>query len=349
MRRTLPALVLLVLVGCVPAPDNDPPARPQPATDEPNSPTHAAVVFDGHLLCLGKGGETAAWDVKKWEYAKDVGKRFTLKGMVALETDGEKLWAADGGTLFRWSAKTNEWEKLATFDADKESVVAVVPVGGVAFVVFPSKVIDPVGKKTFNAPKSWRPLGGPPHRILATHGTDSMLWIGTGNGEWGGELFGLDSKTEKWVEGNGSGYVTGITHSEKAELIVSWSMSHFTAHTQIQIHKADGEVKTKHDRIEDKYFQRLAYSKHDEALYGIESDELVTIKDGKPTKVAKLQGDVLEREPNAMGAAPGIRDVIPVGQDGRSCPQEWRALVGPKGRRDAAEEAVTVTPGSPPR
>ena len=41
----------------------------------------------------------------------------------------------------------------------------------------------------------------PPLRILATHGTESMIWIGTGNGEWGGTLIGLDPATA----GSGSG------------------------------------------------------------------------------------------------------------------------------------------------
>ncbi|MBA4192547.1 MAG: hypothetical protein C0467_31655 [Planctomycetaceae bacterium] len=40
---------------------------------------------------------------------------------------------------------------------------------------------------------------------------------------------------------------------------------------------------------------------------------MVTIKDGKPTKVASLSGRLYEREPNAIGVAPGVSHLIPVG------------------------------------
>jgi hypothetical protein len=92
---------------------------------------------------------------------------------------------------------------------------------------------------------------------------------------------------------------------------VSWSMSHFEAETEIKVHKADAAVKTEYPSLRDRYYQCLAYSPHDELLYGVERGEVVTIKEGKPTKVASLSGTLYEREPNAIGIAPGVSRLIP--------------------------------------
>jgi hypothetical protein len=187
-------------------------------------------------------------------------------------------------------------------------------VGDTPVLVFPSEVSDPFGKRTFKVPRIIKsPLGGPPLRILATHGTDSMLWIGTGNGEWGGTLLGLNPKTGDWVQAGGPGYVTGITHSSPDEVVVSWSMSHFENHTQILVHKFDGTVKTEYPELKSKYYQRIAYSPHDKSLYGIESNEIVTIQDGRPSKVASLKGVLYVREPMAIGVAPAVLELIPTG------------------------------------
>lgn len=305
MRTRLPVwgVAVVALLTCFPV----------AAADKPPPPIRAAVVYDGHLLCLRNDSSVGAWDVKSGEYASEVAKKYARKGAVGLGSKGDILWTADDSALYRWSAKATEWEKVGGYEADRESLVALVPVGETPLLVFPSKVIDPVGKRTIKAPKNDLPFRGPPLRILATHGTDTMLWIGTGNGEWGGELLGLDPKTEKWVTGEGSGYVTGVTHAAKDEVVVSWAMSHFAARTQVQVHKGDGSVKTEHPELQGKYYQRLAYSPFDKTLYGVEADEVVTVEDGKPTKVVKLKGRVLEREPHAIGVAPGVLELIPVG------------------------------------
>ena len=90
-------------------------------------------------------------------------------------------------------------------------------------------------------------------------------------------------------------------------------MSHFGADTEVKVHKADATVKTEYPSLRDRYYQCLAYSTQDELLYGVERGDVVTIKDGKPTKVASLSGPLFEREPNAIGVAPGVSRLIPVG------------------------------------
>jgi hypothetical protein len=285
---------------------------PAGAAAEPGAEVSAATAHDGHLLCVYSGGRVAVWDLKSRGYAKDRAAALSRQGLTRVAADGDTLWAIDATTLYRWANKGGGWEKVAGYEAD-EQAVAIVPVGGVPYLVFPSRVLDPVGKRTFKAPEVDRPLGGPPLRILATHGTASMVWIGTGKGEWGGVLLGLDPKAGAWVQGDGLGYVTGITHVAGDEVVVSWAMSHFRAYTKVQIHKADGTVKTEHPMLESKYYQRVAYSPHDKVLYGVESKEVVTIADGKPSKVAALSMAVFEREPDAIGVAPGIRALIPIG------------------------------------
>jgi hypothetical protein len=297
------SILTLILTGC------------HALTDDPddNRNVKAACVFEGHLLCLGDRGAVRGWEVKTGAYSKEISNRFSRKGFRSLATDGEKLWAADDSALYQWSPKDKVWEKVADYNEDKEWLVQIVAVGGSPLLVFPSKVIDPIGKKTFQVPKIEFPFEGPPLRILALHGTDSMLWIGTGRGEWGGVLIGLNPKSGKWAEGDGGGYVTGITHSSADEVVVSWSMSHFGCHTNMQIHKLDATRKTEYPWLWDKYYQQIAYSPFDKTLYGIESDQLVTIKDGKPSNLAKLKGNLYVNEPDAIGSAPAVLGVIPCG------------------------------------
>ncbi|QEL20685.1 hypothetical protein [Limnoglobus roseus] len=288
---------------------------PVAAADPPAEVIHAATVHDGRLLCLSEGGAVAAWELKTGAYATAEAGRLSRKGLNRLEGDGDRLWAADGAALYEWSAMAGGWEKRAAYEAGGETLVAIVPVGGTPYLVFPSAVVDPVGKRPYPVPKVKRPRGGPPLRILATHGTAARLWVGTGNGEWGGDLLGLDVKTGTWVhDASGGGYVTGITHATGDEVIVSWSMDHFGARTEICVHKADGTRKTEHGSLAGKYYQRLAYNPGDRSLYGIEARDVVTIEQGKPTKVAGLDGRLFEREPNAIGVAPGVLALIPAGK-----------------------------------
>ncbi|MBA4192392.1 MAG: hypothetical protein C0467_30865, partial [Planctomycetaceae bacterium] len=229
----------------------------------------ATAVYDGHFLCLYANGSIQAWNLKTWKSAKDVAVQFARDGLRAIASDRDKLWAVDGKTVYQWAAKDKQWKKLAAYDAEGEWVVSIIPVGGTPYLVFPAKVVDPTREKggMFPYPAMIDLFCESPLRILATHGSESKVWIGTGNGEWGGTLIGFDPKTGKWVSSrDGGGYVTGITHSEKDEVIVSWSMSHFAASTRIVDHKADATVKTKHPGMFKKYYQCVAYNPHDELL-----------------------------------------------------------------------------------
>jgi hypothetical protein len=284
------------------------------AANQPSDPILAAATYDGYLLCLHSGGTVKAWDLKTTVYAKDTAAQLTRNGLICFATSGDVLWAADDAAVYQWSTKGRAWGKVADYDGRQEKLTGMVYVGGSLLLVFPSKVVDPVAKRTFLVPKLVGQGQGPPLRVLVVHGTDSMLWIGTGRGEWGGTLLGLDLKAGTWVHWHdGLHYVTGITHSIRGELVVSWSMNHFSANTLVRIHKPDATVKTEYPELDEKYYQYITYSRHDDVYYGVESTDLVTIKDGRPTKVAKLDGRLFVREPHAIGMAPGVIVLFPTG------------------------------------
>lgn len=279
-----------------------------PATAASRSHARDAVPYAGHLLVLFGGGEVGAWDQKTGELAKDLADRRSRTGLRRLAADGEKLWAIDDATLFRWSVKDRAWEKAAGF-VPLDNVfpdLALVPVSGVPFLVFRRGAIDPIGRKTFMIPNA----NGRYIPILAVHGTESMLWVGTAQGEWGGGLYGLNPKTGKWIERDSDlrTNVTGITHATKGEVIVSW-LDPFGG-TRIGVHGTDGGEKTKNPKFDDKVFYRVVYNPHDETLYGMESEDLVTIRDGKPTKVVTVKGQL----PTADVAfvAPTVVAIVPL-------------------------------------
>jgi hypothetical protein len=107
-------------------------------------------------------------------------------------------------------------------------------------------------------------------------------------------------------------------------MVVSWSMSHFGKTTLVRTHNPDATVKTGYPDPEGKllpwstgfvgkYFQCVTYKPLDDTLYGVESTDLVTIKDGISTKVVKIADRLFTVEPHAIGMAPGILTLIPTG------------------------------------
>jgi hypothetical protein len=239
--------------------------------------------------------------------------RLTRESVRHLASDGDKLWAADKSTLLSWSPEERCWKKVSNFKGEGEELEAIVGVGGTPFLVFASKVKDLVGRRTYRVPTLKGHIRTNSLRILAIQASNSMLWIGTGHGEWGGHLVGLNPRTGEWIQYDDAlHYVTGITVATPDEIIVSWSMSHFGANTLIRVHKPDGTPKLSYPELNSKYYQRIAYSSFDKTLYGVENTDIVSIEGGKPSKIAKLEGRLFEREPRAIGVSPGVSALLPV-------------------------------------
>jgi hypothetical protein len=265
---------------------------PVGAPPEPRVTVQSGVVFDGMLVCLNSDGTVGAWELKTEKYAKDAATRFARKGLLHLAADDKKLWAADEKTVYLWSARKREWEKHTDFDAGNETLLALTPARGRPFLVFHSKVIEPTREKdgTFKFPKDLGALPGSRLSISATHGTDKMLWLGTDYGEWGGTLIGFDPETGKWIKSRVRNGVTSITEGGVDEVVVSWYTAHLGVRaTGIQVFKPDATEKRDHPTLKDHCYYGLAYNRHDKTLTGMERQELVAIKDGKPTKIAEVE------------------------------------------------------------
>ena len=92
-------------------------------------------------------------------------------------------------------------------------------------------------------------------------------------------------------------------------------MSHFVANTLIRVHRRDGDPSVSFGQLESHYFQKIAYSPFDKLLYGIDGKHLVSITNGKPSKLAELEGKVFEREAMAVGVSPGILALLPTAKN----------------------------------
>jgi hypothetical protein len=284
-----------------------------PACGAQDDRAAAAVVYKGKVIYLNEKGTFLVWDLKRGEVDREMSSKLSRESVAHLASDGDNLWAAGKSRLFSWSSEERSWKKLADFKGS--GLAALVGLGGSPLLVFPSKVMDPVGGRTFEVPMLKGQVRTNSLRILAVHTTDSMLWFGTGYGEWGGHLVGLNRRTGEWLQYyDPLHYVTGITEAAPGEVTVSWSMSHFGANTLIRIHKLDGTPKTTYPELDSKYYQKICYSPFDKTLYGVENTDVVSIREGKPSKIAKLDGKVFEREPKAIGVSPGIAVLLPVDQ-----------------------------------
>jgi hypothetical protein len=284
---------------------------------EPRFPASAAL-HDGRLVHLDEVGRLRVWNLQDGSFDAEMSSRLAGESLVQIVADGKTLWAAGASRLFSVSQSNGSWKKLAEFDSGRERLLALAVVGGSPLLIFPTKVLDPTRKRTFKvATLTGDQPGGRMRinslRLLASLGTDSMLWMGTGMGEWGGHLVGLDPRTGKWIQYyDALHYVTGITQGQSGELMVSWSMSHFDADTLIRVHGKDGKPVRSFPELRSRYYQLIAYSMHDGMLYGVENKDIVSIENGKPIALAALEGQIFESEPDAIGVAPGVGLLLPV-------------------------------------
>jgi hypothetical protein len=286
------------------------PVRAVAAQDERAA---TAVQYKGRLIGLDEEGRFHVWGLENGQFDKATSARLTRESVRHLASDGDKLWAAANSTLLSWSPEERSWKKVSNFQGEGEELEAIVGFGGTTLLVFASKVKDLVGGRTYKVPTLKGQIRTNALSILAIQASDSMLWIGTGYGEWGGHLVGLNPRTGEWIQYyDALHYVTGITLATPDEIIVSWSMSHFDADTLIRVHKPDGTPKLSYPELDSMYYQRIAYSPFDRTLYGVENTDVVSIEGGKPSKIAKLEGRLFEREPRAIGVSPGVSALLPV-------------------------------------
>ncbi len=279
-----------------------------------NDGAGSAIIYKSKIIFIDDTGHLSVWNCSDDEFDKKSSLQYSKVSATHIASDGANLWSTDNSSLYSWSQDKNSWKKESEFVGGGEDLKDLVVVGGKPLLVFPSKIDEPTGGHSFKAPK----LDGyhqNPLRIFALYATNSMLWIGTGQGEWGGNLVGLNPQSGKWVQYfDDLHYVTGITQANPNEIIVSWSMSHFRADTLIRIHNLDGTQKVAYANLETKYFQKIAYSTFDKILYGVEGRDLVQIANGNPSKIVEIETSVFEREPLAIGVAPGIAEIIPLEQ-----------------------------------
>jgi hypothetical protein len=272
-----------------------------------------AVLYRNKLIGLNEKGRFHVWVLEDGSFDEDTASKLSRESITHLASDGDNLWAGEKSTLHSWSPAERSWKKVSEFKGDGEELVAIVGVGGSPLLIFPTMVKDVVEGRAYKVPPLKGQIRTNALRILAIHATRSMLWIGTGYGEWGGHLVGLDPKTGDWVQYSDElHYVTGITQAAPDEVIVSWSMSHFGANTMIRVHRQDGTPKLSFPELESKYYQKIAYSPFDKILYGVENTDVVSIKEGKPSNIAELKGQLFEREPHAIGVSPGVSALLPV-------------------------------------
>lgn len=304
----------------------------------------SAALHEDRLIHLDEAGRIRVWRVQDGGFDAATTAEFFREDLTLLASDGSQLWALGASKVYRWSSRDRSWKRAADFDQKRHPVKGFAVVDGAPLLVLTTGVINPVTKRTYAIPEDarfalmkmesqiWigpgedgsRRLTHPEWYIpvsrfplplsytVAVLGTDSKLWIGTSQGEWGGSLYRLDPRTGSWIsDSDCGGYVTGITKAGTNEVLVSWSMNHMgLAHTRICRHRPGAEP-LKFPELDSKYYQTVAFNPFDNTLYGVEQADVVTISDGAPTKIAELEGPIFGKEPLALGVAPGIGRLLP--------------------------------------
>ena len=157
-------------------------------------------------------------------------------------------------------------------------------VGDNPVVVYPTRVVEARTGKVHRL-SELKDAAYPVFRALAVRAAGTHVWVGTGYGEWGGALFGLDLTSGQWVQFKDTlHYVTGISEDGQGRLWVSWSMSHFGADMLLRVHRPDATVERAFTESRSKYIQTVAWDEASQILYGIEQNSLVRFEDGKPVE-----------------------------------------------------------------
>ena len=272
-----------------------------------------ATVYDGRLVCLFEDGTVATWDAISGQPDYELASKLTNPMISLVASDAARLWAVDSQNLLLWDATNGGWQ--AAENLPISDPLTLVVVDRLPVVIYERSVELPTIGKSFKVPDLGGQLRIDSLRVLATYALGETLWVGTGQGEWGGHLVSLNIRNGKWRQYYDAGhYVTGISSSDENTLIVSWSMSHFMADTLIREHDKRGIPKHSYPELDDSYFQSVAFSQFDGQLYGVEQNTIVTIENGIPTPIAELGRLSYDAEPNAIGIAPAVHRVIPVGE-----------------------------------
>jgi hypothetical protein len=273
-----------------------------------------AVIYEESVVCLNGEGRFLAWDTASGDFKPELSAELSKARLDRIASNGKRIWGVREKNLLEWSPGTKSWKAVTGFEAGGEKLASIAVVGDTPLLIYPTKVLSPISDRVFGVPQLQGQFNNLKElRVLAVQPMDRVLWIGTGYGEWGGHLVGLDVQKGRWVQFHDAlHYVTGIARGPKDEPIVSWSMSHFSANTLIRVHKPDATPEISYPELQDKYYQKVAYSPFDKKLYGLEQQTIVSIAEGKPSTVARLEVQVFEREPRAIGVAPGILAFFPV-------------------------------------
>ena len=281
--------------------------------DELTAPLSDGVLYDGRVVCIFDDGTLAAWDAVSGQPDYDLAARLANPALSRLASDRARLWAVGGETLFLWDAEDGGWR--ASANVPRGDPMTLVVVDNQPALIYEKSVVLPTIGKSFKAPKLRGQLKIDYLRVLAIYASGHTLWIGTGQGEWGGHLVGLNVRNGRWRQYyDALHYVTGITSRNEDTLVVSWSMSHFTANTLIREHDRKAVPTRSYPQLKGSYFQAVAFSPFDDQLYGVEQNTVVAINDGEPTPIAELGKLAYDIEPDAIGVAPAVHSLIPVGK-----------------------------------
>lgn len=268
-----------------------------------------AELIGNNLFALTSDRRVKVWDLVSKSIDKKLSNQLSSKAVEYIATDGVSLWCIAEGELLQWNSFGSRWDVQYEIDSNKSKPIELAIVDRSPFVVFPKKVvkynsIDNI--YTYKVPNLKGQLKIDYLRILDMHVGEKGIWFATGQGEWGGHLVYLNTKTGKWSSFyDAAHYATGITAIDGG-VAVSWAMSHFMADTVVRYHKYNTKPKKTFDSLDSKYIQKLAYDESDNILYGIEQKSIVSIVNGVPEVLTRIDGRMYENEPDAIGVAPGV-------------------------------------------
>ncbi len=268
-------------------------------------------------VCLYDDGSVLAWDLVNLKPNERLAAAVRALEPTGIDADEGSFWIYDGHRIVELKDGAVVGEPAPVAEARDAPLLNFLRNDSGAYAVYAWAIVDLLRDQRHAVPELGGQLEVKSLRPLCYAKGPHTLWIGTGQGEWGGHLVRFDTERGTWESNyDGLHYVTGIALIGDSPKLVSWSMSHFYAHTVLRVHHDDTSIETSFEVHEQAYYQTTAYSPFDERFYVVEQRLLETVDPhGKTTKWAELPEMRYKPEGMAIGVVPGVHSIVPIARD----------------------------------
>lgn len=298
-------------------------------------PPLRTVLYKSHIISLLRDGNIEALRTSNWKKDKQFSKALQQYNPEFLFSDSKTLAMINKEKAFMWSDKKVEWVEIGKLPHTEETTLDILMSDNRLFVIYPSKIVEPLSNRTYTIPDLWSLSKTEINRfrLLSVYAGKNELWFGTGYGKKGGDLLILNIESGNWNQIHHiDRCINSFTEDESGTIWVVWVKNnlkdgHMEADSVLSSLSSDGMPKGYNGFMQDRYMQAIAYNKYDSLIYGVDRNRVVRFKSNIVEAIADL-GNIryFRDDHDATGVLPAIDDLLIVDKDKFVIPHKINGL-----------------------